>query len=237
MKIIWNQAIIDQFPEAGAHGAAFDFVERLDWETVEAHKIRAVEAVRTCGIRPELLVEQDFVKEWRAAYKKFGANPAKKRSSIEQLYKRGLQGNLVETKLNLVNLYCHLSTVHRVPMGGYDMEKICGNISVRHSTGECFLGIGERVPEDAPSGWVVYADAQGVICLSWNHRDSARTCIQPFTRRAVFFADAVSLPGMQRAAAAIDDLTATLTSSGSTLISRFHVGHGRVEAQFEEDIL
>lgn len=223
MKIKCDDEIYEMFPEASFHGIALDPVKSLPKDAIADWKRRAADSVAASGIKPELLVEHPAIREWRNAFSKFGLKPSKFRSSIEQLYKRALKGDLLETGLPLVNLYCHLSVLHMIPAGGYDLDKIEGGIiSVRLAKeGEKFQAIGERDVLDCQSGVICYADAGGVICYGWNYRDAARTCLNERTERAVFFADSATAATREQAENAITDLSKALGAKENAVVLRF----------------
>lgn len=222
MKISCDAQIFDLFPEAEIHGVVFDNVNLLTAGEVREWKRRAVESLRERAIDPELLTEHPSISQWREAYRKFGLKPGKFRSSVEQLYRRALKGDVIETRLPLVNLYCYLSLLQMIPAGGYDFDKIDGDIAIRLTkTGEKFQGIGEQTAAECPPGVVAYADDAGVICFGWNYRDAARTCLDDKTSKAVFFVDSAAGSTRRQAKDAVRDLTNALTAAGCRLTSIF----------------
>ncbi len=215
MEIRLEKDFLDRFPEASIHMLASSNVDRIDRQIVEHWKERAKAHVLESQIAPERLVDSPEIQEWRRAYTQFGLKPSKHRSSIEQLWKRALQGNLIQTPINLVNLYCAISIVARAPMGGYDRERLRGDVAVRLAReGEVFIGIGEKQSMPTPPGTVIYADSSAVICFGWNHRDAACSCLTGNTRRAIFFADSAVLASRRRAALGIALLREALESAG-----------------------
>jgi lysyl-tRNA synthetase class 2 len=221
MKVTLSDHFLEKFPEAAIYGAVFENVNLLTPESA-AWKERAARSVLKSGIKPELLAEHPKIKVWRDAYLRFGLKPGKFRSSIEQLYKRALKGDILETRLPLVNLYCWVSLINMIPAGGYDLSKIEGDITIRLSVeGDEFQAIGERESLRCKPDVVSYADAAGVICYGWNYRDAARTCLQEKTERAVFFVDSVNDSTRQSAEYAMADLSAALRNAGCKIISDF----------------
>lgn len=215
MKVQCDQELFNKFPSASVHGVAFERLELLSEEAVRSWKSRALQSVQESNLRSEFLVEVPQIAEWRNAFQAFGLKPSKYRSSVEQLIRRALKGEIIQTPLRLVNLYCYLSIIHRAPMGGYDFGKIQGDIAVRLSeAGEEFAGIGDQQSIRSAEGVVVYADGAGIICWGWNHRDSLRTCLNADTRRAIFFADSVTEQTKPAAEAAINSLSEVLLASG-----------------------
>jgi len=211
-----EQPFLDRYPDASIHTLIAEGVDRITGSVVEEWKTRAASAVREWNVDPQRLVEEEWIAEWRAAIKRMGVNAAKTRSSIEQLAKRALAGAFITTPIPVVNLYCAISTIARAPMGGYRRESLKGDVCVRlaHDS-ETFLGIGEKQPIPVPPGVVVYADDEKIACYAWNHKDSGQTCLKADTNRAIFFADAVSAAGRERAAESIELLAAALHSVGA----------------------
>ena len=175
MIVRCDQEVFDLFPEASVHGIVFDGLAVFDQATVAPWKQRAIDTVASSGFTSETVLDAPAVKEWRNAFQRFGVKPSKFRSSIEQLYRRALKQEMIQTPLPLVNLYCYVSLIEMVPMGAYDLEKVDGDIVIRLSReNETFLGIGDTTPLIAHPGVVVYSDNGGIICWAWNHRDAAR---------------------------------------------------------------
>jgi len=204
MIIRCNQELFEMFPEASVHGIVFDGVAQFDPSVPAPWKQRAIDSVSSSGFTSETVLDAPAVKEWRNAFQRFGVKPSKYRSSIEQLYRRALKQEIIETSLPLVNLYCYVSLIEMVPMGAYDLEKVEGDIVIRLSKeNETFLGIGDTEPLIATPGVVVYSDDGGIICWAWNHRDAARVSLSPTTDKAIFFADSSSHESESRAASAI----------------------------------
>jgi len=204
MIVRCDQEVFEMFPEASVHGIVFDGLAAFDPAAVASWKQRAIDSVASSGFTSETVLDAPAVKEWRNAFQRFGVKPSKYRSSIEQLYRRALKQEIIETSLPLVNLYCYCSLIEMVPMGAYDVEKVEGDIVIRLSKeNETFLGIGDTTPLIAHPGVVVYSDDGGIICWAWNHRDAARVSLSPETNRAIFFADSSSHESESRAAGAI----------------------------------
>jgi lysyl-tRNA synthetase class 2 len=231
MIVRCDQELFDMFPEASVHGIVFDGIADFDPATVAPWKQKAIESVASSGFTSETVLEAPAVKEWRNAFQRFGVKPSKYRSAIEQLYRRALKQEMIETSLPLVNLYCYVSLIEMVPMGAYDLEKVEGDIVIRLSKeGETFLGIGDATPLIANPGVVVYSDDGGIICWAWNHRDAARVSLTPETNKAIFFADSSSHESESRTAAAIALLAEAM--SGVEL-NRFVLNRANSTAQVQ----
>lgn len=231
MKVTCAREVFDKFPDASIHGVVFKRLDLLDEQTAQRWKEKAVRSVGESNIRPELLSEVPEIRDWRSAFQSFGLKPSKYRSSVEQLYRRALKGDIIQTRLPLVNLYCYVSILDRVPMGGYDLRKIEGDIEVRRAVaGEEFTAIGEKSPLQSEGGVIVYSDQSGIICWGWNHRDCARTCLGPDTQEAIFFADSASESSRPAAGEAVKTLAGILTSAGCVKLDDFVLDRHHDEA-------
>jgi DNA/RNA-binding domain of Phe-tRNA-synthetase-like protein len=234
MIVRCHREVFEKFPTASIHAVVFNHVTNVDEDISRRWKVDASESVSNGSITLEGLSEFPEFKEWRNAFQRFGVKPSKYRSAVEQLYRRALKGEIIETKLPVVNLYCYVSLIHVSPMGAYDLEKIQGDIAVRLSRdGEEFLGIGEQQPLISDPGVVVYADDAGIICWAWNHRDAARTSLTQQSDKVIFFADSATSDSRVRAAAAIDQLSEILTSAGANKVGAFVLDEINNEATIE----
>lgn len=222
MIVRCNQELFELFPEASVHGIVFDGVAEFDPAIAAQWKQKAIASVSSSGFTSDSVLDAPAVKEWRNAFQRFGVKPSKYRSSIEQLYRRALKQEIIETSLPLVNLYCYVSLIEMVPMGAYDLETVQGDIDIRLSKeNETFLGIGDTTPLIATPGVVVYSDDGGIICWAWNHRDAARVALSPTTSKAIFFADSSLHESESRAESAITLLSEALSANGATELTRF----------------
>ncbi|QUG42784.1 hypothetical protein KD050_05820 [Psychrobacillus sp. INOP01] len=72
----------------------------------------------------------DGIKEWRALWKKFGADPNRYRPSMEAMYRRIAKQNYITPMHSAVDLNNFFSMQYEIPMGIYDVEKILGEITL-----------------------------------------------------------------------------------------------------------
>ena len=221
MIVSCHQELFEKFPTASVHGVVFDL---LGTSKLRRPTVGNMKRCRASVIRhyTRILVESRAIKEWRHAFQTFGVKPSKYRSSIEQLYRRALKGDIIHTRFPLVNLYCYVSLIQMVPMGGYDFQKTQGDIAVRLTTqGEEFVAIGEHQPMSCDPGVVVYSDDTGIICWAWNHRDAGRTCLDTETEKAIFFVDSALHDSRGRASVAIELLTEIMSTVGANKVGAF----------------
>ena len=155
------------------------------------------------------------VAAWRAAYRAFGAKPQRTRNSLEALLRRAADG--LPRVNRLTDLYNAISVLHRVPLGGEDLDGYVGPPHLRRATGqEPFdtVADGVNVVEHPDPGEVVWCDDAGVTCRRWNWRQGRRTQLTDVTTRAVFILDALDPMSDAALGAAADDLAEHLTRLG-----------------------
>lgn len=149
------------------------------------------------------------VAAWREAYRAFGAKPQRTRNSLEALLRRTADGL---PRVNaLTDLYNAISVLHRVPVGGEDLDLYRGSPHLVRAVGDERFDTaarGENVTEHPEPGEVVWRDDAGVTCRRWNWRQGRRTALRETTTCAVFIFDALGAMPDDELLAAADDLTA-----------------------------
>ena len=155
------------------------------------------------------------VAAWRAAYQAFGAKPSRTRNSLEALLRRAEPGL---PRVNaLTDLYNAISVLHRIPLGGEDLDRYSGPPRLIRAAGtEPFdtTASGAPVIEHPEPGEVVWADDAGVTCRRWNWRQARRTQLHENTTSALFILDALEPVTTAALSAAADDLAAQLVRLG-----------------------
>ncbi len=201
MLVIVQEEIFEKYPEAKiGYLVAQVSVKRSD-PLVEKLKQGLKKHLEGQGINATNFVAHPNISLWREIYEEdFHVKAKTYRSSIEALLKRVVTDKEIWNICNIVDLYNCCSILSMLPMGGYDLEKMYGDIRIRFGKeGESFLGLGERQKTDVRSNHVIYADDQRVICWLWNHKDSAETCIDENSQRVIFFIDAFHRDQVQAA--------------------------------------
>lgn len=127
---------------------------------------------------------------WQNIYRSFGVNPKKKCPTAEAFLSRVLKTGSVPCISPAVDSYLIAETLHYLPIGGYDLNKIDGDITLRFSPGgEPFLGIGSRDAENTAPGEVVYSDEKRVLTRRWNYRDCEYSKIGTDTTSLALFVE------------------------------------------------
>ncbi|MEU1291604.1 MULTISPECIES: phenylalanine--tRNA ligase beta subunit-related protein [unclassified Streptomyces] len=139
--------------------------------------------------------EDPHMAAWRALYTAFGAKPSRTRNSAEALARRALaDGGLPRVNL-LVDLYNAVSVAWLIPVGGEDLDRIEGSMSLERATGdEEFVTTagGEELVEHPDAGEVVWRDGTGVTCRRWNWRQGPRTRLTERTVSGIFLLEGLA---------------------------------------------
>ncbi|MEU6476962.1 phenylalanine--tRNA ligase beta subunit-related protein [Streptomyces sp. NPDC047017] len=149
-------------------------------------------AARLAGRAPH---EDPHMAAWREVYTAFGSKPSRTRNSAEALAKRALSGAGLPRINLLVDLYNAISVAHLIPVGGEDLDRIEGGMSlVRAGGDEDFTTVagGEEVVEHPDEGEVVWRDKAGVTCRRWNWRQGPRTRLTEQSTSGVFLLESLA---------------------------------------------
>ena len=156
------------------------------------------------------LSEHPRILAWREAYRQFGAKPKKNKPSVETLAKMALSG-LLRSINPLVDIYNSISLKHLVPMGGDDLDKIEGDITLCFAKGEeQFIPLGSSEPESPKAGEVVYRDSNEILCRRWNWRECDKSKMTEETTTASFVIEALDPVTVEEVKAASEELASLL---------------------------
>jgi len=147
------------------------------------------------NLRGRLAIEDlalnPHITAWRQTYKSFGVKPKSHRPTAEALVRRILKGDDLPRISPVVDLYLVNELDNLLPVGGYDLDRVSGDISLEISKGdEEFLPIGATESELTKENEVVYRDNSGILTRRWNYRDSDLAKITPKTQDFVLFIEA-----------------------------------------------
>ena len=180
---------------------------------VEEAKREAVNALKAkVGDGP--VSRHPYIASWREMYRSFKTKAADYNPSVEALVRRALKKGVLPRINVAVDAYNAVSVRHLVPMGGFDLDKVRGDIQLRLSEGgETFTPLGPAAPEETYQGEVVYADDERILTRRWNYRDCEETKIAVGTVNVVMFVD--GSPGIPRSVVeeALRDLEDLLRAS------------------------
>ena len=160
-------------------------------------------------LRGREVAEFEEIRQWRAAYRRFGIKKTSYRNACEALLRRIRRGDGLPRVLPLVDLYNALSIKYRIPAGADDMAALRPPLAFRYSlSGDGFRDLaGDPASDDPPKpGEVVLADAAHVLCRRWNWRQDARSRIQPHTTDATLVLQTLAADGEERLTNAAEEL-------------------------------
>jgi len=141
----------------------------------------------------EKLKDYPRVRALRDFYWRLGIDPTKQRPSSEALVRRVLRGRKVPRINCIVDVGNAVSMVTLVPIGIYDLDKLCPPLRLRFAKeGEVFKPIGGSL-EKLSRGQIVLADARRVVHV-FPHRDCDETKVTGETRNV--FVVACGVPGL-----------------------------------------
>ncbi|PIT57434.1 B3/B4 domain-containing protein [Snodgrassella alvi] len=126
------------------------------------------------------------IKSWRDTFQKFKTKKGA-HCAVENLLKRAKQGKAVKPINSLVDVYNSVSLEMAFPIGGFDLDKVHGNLTLLVATqSEDFWAIGENEPEKTIVGEIIYHDDDSVLtrCLNW--RDSITSGLTDNTQNVAF---------------------------------------------------
>lgn len=141
----------------------------------------------------ETLKEVPKISAWREAYRAFGAKPKKYTCSVENLYRMILEGVHLRHINKVVDIYNYISLKHMVPVGGDDIDKVDGGITLRFATGEePFIRLNSDEVDHPKEGEVVYADDKEVLCRRWNWRECDKSKMTEQTKNITLVVEGLS---------------------------------------------
>jgi len=171
------------------------------------------------GMHPSTYVENANIKAWRDVFQKdFNISPKSYRPSIDALTRRVIRGKGLPSILPLVDIYNTCSVEFLLPMGGYDVEKLKGELTLRYGReGEAFLPLHEKEMKHIKAQEIIYADDERVVCWLWNYKDTEATCITKETRKALFCIDSLNDRTEKNLFPAIEKLKDELKNAGGSI--------------------
>jgi arginyl-tRNA synthetase len=139
------------------------------------------------------LEDETRINAWFQTFGRFGVNPKKYPPSIAALVKRLKSGGDLPHVNVLVDLYNYFSLKFNLPIGGEDLDWLCGDLELKFTDGdEPFRALGSIEVKHAKEGEAAYLDQGGITCRYWNHRECERSKFTSKTTNAVLFLEDTS---------------------------------------------
>tara|TARA_Y100000310_G_scaffold336392_1_gene420807 strand:- start:645 stop:1346 length:702 start_codon:yes stop_codon:yes gene_type:complete len=167
-----DPAILEKFPDLNIGIVLAKNINNLGQNEELLEILKQQQATIKENFNTETLAENPKIDTWRKAYSAFGAKPKKYKCSVENLY-RMILNDIELTHINtLVDIYNYISLKHIIPVGGDDLEKIDGNITLTIAKGDQpFTELNSDETKSPKEGEVIYRDDKEVLCRRWNWRE------------------------------------------------------------------
>ena len=205
-----DAAVHDRWPDYGVVLVAADGVDDTRLAAV-ADTLFDQALLDARSIGPDDL--DPHIARWQQAYRDFGVKPRVARPSVDALIRRATSDNGLPRINALVDLYNAISILHRVPIGGEDLDRYDGPARLLLATGEEPFHTnahGEPSVDHPDPGEPVWVDDSGVTCRRWNWRQTARTAIGNGTTNVGFIVDSLDAPDHHGARLAAERLAELL---------------------------
>ena len=138
------------------------------------------------------LTDISNIHAWREAYKSMGVSPSKCRPTAESLLRRVLKKKSFPRINNAVDAYLAVELLSFLPVGGYDLSKVNGDVYLRRSLGaERFRALGQAEDELTDKEEIIYSDDVSVLTRRWNYRDADHVGISEETENIILASEAV----------------------------------------------
>ncbi|MFH0962088.1 MAG: phenylalanine--tRNA ligase beta subunit-related protein [archaeon] len=163
----------------------------------------------------ENLSQQKKIEIWRDAYRTFGGEPKKNKSSVENLYKRILGGNSLWKINKIVDVYNYISLKHMLPVGGEDLDKVKGTIrlAIAGESETPAIMLGESEARQPHKGEVIYKDDLSTICRRWNWKEADRTKLTEETRNCILVIEGLPPVGKEEIREALSELASIVSEA------------------------
>lgn len=218
----YTQALVDQFP--GVVGGVI-FAEGMSGgpssDALKAAFTKEQQAT-IARIGDDSLSEIDSLAAWRAAFRRFGAQPTKHRSAAEALLRRLTKKGDIPSINRLVDMGNLVSIRYGLPVAVFDLREVTGAVSVHLADGtERFVELGDETVKHPEVGEVVFSDeTEMVLARRWCWRQSAESAAREDTTMAIITVEAQHDDGRGDVEAAVSDLLALFKAhAGGTYTS------------------
>lgn len=187
MKLIIDKNVRAQYPDLRIGIVVASNVNNSSYsEQLDLYIKKKFRAFAEQYKEPSELLSHKNIKCWQETYRSFGINPKKKKPTAESLLYRTVKSGFIPHINAAVDSYLVAETLFCLPIGGYDLDKISGDITLRISDGgERFLGVGSDSEEITDVGEVIYSDYARVLTRRWNYRDAEYTKIQEISSKKI----------------------------------------------------
>jgi len=211
MKLIIDQKIFEQNNDLKVGAILIKGMNNSKRVSAVESLLRGVCAQRAKEFAEKEIYDNPMIQAWSQAYGKFGINPKKYPPSIAALLKRLKSGKEIPHINLLVDIYNYFSLKYLLPIGGEDLDWLCGDLHLTFTKGgENFRPIGSIEVQQAQEGEAAYMDNGGITCRYWNYRECERTKFTPKTANAVLLIEDLSKMHMDQFGMILKEIESTI---------------------------
>lgn len=151
---------------------------------------------------------------WRQRFQAAGVSMRQYPTSIEALLRRAMKGGAPFHINPLVDFYNSVSLRHTVPVGGFDLDRVTGPLTVRLTRqGDTFAALDGDGPVPVPPGEIAYATGTTVLTRHLMWRQAKDGLIHPETRSVFLVSESLPETGPGVAETTLEDLKSGLARS------------------------
>ncbi|MEY9854524.1 DNA/RNA-binding domain of Phe-tRNA-synthetase-like protein [Catenulispora sp. GAS73] len=183
------EAIRSEFPGLVAAAITTTGITATSDVEEQVARFTAIAQARLSGGTESDLPE---IKAWRQAFAKMGLKPTQYRCASEALLRRLRKEGELPRIHPLIDLCNAVSVAFAIPVAALDLDRISGDLEVRHATGdEEYVTFADTIEHPEP-GEVIFADAGGNShARRWTNRQSGSSAVRPATSRVLIVAEAL----------------------------------------------
>lgn len=204
----YSPSVLTSFPQLQSRGLLIDGINRNTDPNAAMSQLTAIAENRLA-----LATEGEFpeIKAWRRAFSAMGYKPTQYRCASEALLRRfRLEGSLPALH-PLVDLCNVTSLAFAIPVAVFDVEKINGILSIRHTDGDEVYETFSGNTESPEQGEIIYADDdRRAHARRWTNRQSGWSAINSETKTALIVTEALHETAQQDTDKLINSLMTTL---------------------------
>jgi DNA/RNA-binding domain of Phe-tRNA-synthetase-like protein len=164
------------------------------------------------------------VRAWRERLQATGVSMRQFPTSIEALLRRAMKGGAPFRINPLVDFYNGVSLRHAVPVGGFDLDRVSGPLTVRLTRdGDTFAALDGNGPMPVPTGEIAYATGATVLTRQLMWRQARDGLIHRETRAAFLVSESLPEAGAGLAETVLDELGVGLSRDFGATVRRFVV--------------
>ena len=191
MQLIVDQSVIDLFPALRIGVAIATGVTNAKFNAALQERKQRARDEFVSKYNADNLLSHPNIGAWRETYRAFGVKAKRYKPTAEALLRRLIHGEALPTISCAVDQYLVVETKYLLPIGGYDLDRVVGNIRlVVTEGGDSFVPLGNRDKiEETKPGEVIYRDGERVLTRKWNFRDCDDAKITVETRTLGLFCE------------------------------------------------